>query len=67
MRLSNLGEVPMRSTVDVRDGNNMRSCGQGLEDRSGSGRARSERQGIFRVFEGSDSLLEVFSDKDREI
>lgn len=42
MGRSHLGEVSMRSTVDVGDGNNMRARGQGLEDRSGGGRARSE-------------------------
>lgn len=42
MGRSHLGEVSMRSTVDVGDGNNMRARSQGLEDRSSGGRARSE-------------------------
>ena len=42
MGRSHLGEVSMRSTVDVGDGNNMRARGQGLEYRSSGGRARSE-------------------------
>ena len=67
MCLGNLGKVPVRSTVDIRNGNNMRSRGQGLENRGRSGRARSKRQGIFRVLESCDSLLEVFSEKDHKI
>lgn len=63
MCLCNLGKVPMRPTIDIRDGNNMRSPGQGLENRGGSGRARCKCQGIFRMLESRNSLLEVFPSK----
>lgn len=58
---SNLGEVPVGSAIDIRYGNDMRSDGQGLKNRSCGGRARGKGEGVFRMLEGRDSVLEVIS------
>jgi hypothetical protein len=55
------GEVAVRSTIDVRDGNDVRSYGQGLEDVGCGCGAGAVGERIAGVFERCNCLLEVVS------
>lgn len=54
-----LGEITMCTAVDVRDGNNVRSGGERLENVGGSSRARTESERIAGMLESSDCALKV--------
>jgi hypothetical protein len=57
-----LGEVAVGATVDVRDRDNVRASGEGLEDVGSGCGARGEGQGILGVLESSDGLLKVVTE-----
>ena len=59
MGRSDLGKIPVGSTVDVGDGDDVRARCQGLEDDGGSCGTGGEGESIFGVFESSDGLLKV--------
>lgn len=59
VRLSNLGEVSVGSTVDIGDGDNVGASSQRLEDHSGGGRTRGECKSILGVLKSCDGLLKV--------
>lgn len=61
MGRSNLGEVPVCSTIDIGDGDDVGASGEGLKDGSGGGGAGGEGKGIFCVLESCDGLLEVIA------
>lgn len=54
-----LGEVAVRAAVDVGDGDDMRACGEGLQDVGGSGRAGAEGERIAGVLERCDCTFKV--------
>ena len=56
---SDLGEVAVGATVNVRNGHDVRAGGKGLEDDGGGRGARGEGEGISSVFESSNSLFKV--------
>lgn len=55
----NLGEVPVGSTIDIGDGDDVRARGERLKDDGGGCGARGEGKGIFGVFKSGNGLLEV--------
>lgn len=54
-----LGEIAMGAAIDIRDGNDVRAGGEGLQDDSSCGRAGGESQGVAGVLKCSDSFLEI--------
>jgi hypothetical protein len=61
MGRSHLGEVSMGSSVDVTDGDDVRSSGKRLENYGGCGAARREGERVASMFEGCNGFLEVVS------
>lgn len=59
VRSCDFGEVAMRAAIDVRDGNNVGTGGEGLQDYCCCRGAGGERERVAGVFEGSDGFFEV--------
>ena len=57
--LSYLGEVTVRSTVNVRHTDDVRASSQRLEDNGCGGGTRAESQSVLRLFQCGDAVLEV--------
>lgn len=55
----NLGEVPVRPAVHIRDGDDVGACSKALQDRSGRRRPRREGQCVVCILERSYRTLEV--------
>jgi hypothetical protein len=56
-----LGEVAVRAAVDVGYGDDVRVCGEGLENVGCGGGAGAEGEGIAGVLEGGDGAFKVVS------
>ena len=63
VRECDLGEVAVRAAVDVRDGDDVRACGEGLQDVGGGRGAGTESECIPGVLEGCDCAFEVVAGK----
>ena len=63
MRECDLGEVAVRAAVDVRDGDDVRACGKGLQDVGGGRGAGTESECIPGVLECCDCAFEVVAGK----
>lgn len=59
MRGGDFGEVAMRAAVDVGDGDDVRTCGEGLQYCCCCGGAGGECEGVAGVFERCDGFFEV--------
>lgn len=46
---SNLGEIPMGPTIDIRDGNDMRASCEALQDGGGGSRTRRKCQSVTGI------------------
>ena len=61
MGCSNLGEVAMRTAVDVGNRHNVRALRERLENQGGGGRAGGKGEGEAGMFQRSDCLFEIIS------
>lgn len=59
--VGDLGEVTVSTTIDITTRNNVGANRQGLEDQGGSGRSRSNGNGVLGLLQGSNGGLEVVS------
>lgn len=59
MSCGNLGKVSMGTTIDIRDGDNVRALGKRLEDVGSGRRTGRERQREFRMLESGYGILKI--------